>query len=615
MRDSEVVASIVARKPEGLATAYDRYAAALYTYCRSIVPDPADAADAVQDTFVLAASRIETLRDPDKLRSWLYAIARNECLRQLRDKKHAQATDEVPEVTDAGIDLSADAERAEKVMLVQQALDGLNPGEREVIELQLRHELEPAEMADVLGVSRNHVHSLLSRARQQLEACLAVLLVGRMGQDECRELSQLLADWDGQLTVLLRKRVSRHIEHCGTCTGRRAVVLTPAALLDLSGAVALAYVAAPGGLKDQVLRLGLGQEAAAVAHRAAVAKSAGAFTQNGFPRPVHAPRGAVHHAPWHASRQGQAAIAAAVVVAAALAVAFALTADNGGHHKVSGSGPRPPAFSVAPTSVPGPSTGGPHEKAPPAPGGHPAGTPAAGTPGRQATSAAAAPHPATPGATTPGGAPSVPSSAPTSPGAPTTPGSPAPSGPAPSGPTPTPTPATSAPAPPPQLGTLTAAPAGGVLLLGSRGAAITLRAVNGPVSWNVSQVGLINGSVTISPSSGTLEAGQQATVTVTAGLLAVGDVLSVSPCGHTYILVLGSSGLLSADSPSVTADAPPSAAAGAQPPASGGTSVTASIGSLPGSEHPRPLAGRQSWGHHGDRAGRECIGSPYLCPN
>ena len=584
MRDSEVVASIVAREPEGLATAYDRYAAALYTYCRSIVGDPADAADAVQDTFILAAARIETLRDPDKLRSWLYAIARNECLRLLRDRKHTQATDEVPEVTDSGVDLSADAERAEKVLLVQQALDGLNPGEREVIELQLRHDLEPTQMAEVLGVSRNHVHSLLSRARQQLEACLAVLLVGRTGQDDCSELSQLLADWDGQLTILLRKRVGRHIEHCGTCTGRRAVVLAPAALLDLSAAMALAYVAAPAGLKDQVLTLGLGQEAAAVAHRAAVVKSAGAFRANGFPRPAHGSSGAVHHAPWHASRQGQATVAAGVVVAAALAavVALALTADNPGHHKVSGSGPTPPTFSVAPAPGQPPSSSRPHKKPAPA-GRHPAtATPAATEAGHPAPPAGAGPHPAPPSATTvPPGSPGSPGSPPSTPGSPGTPTSPAPPG----SPTPTPAPTTSAPAPPPQAGTLTAAPLGGILLLGPSGATITLQAVGGPVTWSIGQLGPLIGSVSISPSSGRLGAGQQVTVTVTAGPLAVGDVLSVSPCGHTYVLVLGSGELLSANSPSATSDAPPSAAAGVQPPTVAGPapqSVLSVIGRKPG---------------------------------
>ena len=49
MRDSEVVASIVAGEPAGLATAYDKYAGDLYGYCQSLLHDPNDAADAVQD--------------------------------------------------------------------------------------------------------------------------------------------------------------------------------------------------------------------------------------------------------------------------------------------------------------------------------------------------------------------------------------------------------------------------------------------------------------------------------------------------------------------------------------------------------------------------------------
>ena len=41
--------------------------------------DPEDAADAVQDMFVIAAARLGGLGDPRKLRPWLYAVARNEC--------------------------------------------------------------------------------------------------------------------------------------------------------------------------------------------------------------------------------------------------------------------------------------------------------------------------------------------------------------------------------------------------------------------------------------------------------------------------------------------------------------------------------------------------------
>src|SRR5215470_10036131 len=85
MQDREVVAAIVAGDPAGLAEAYDRYATQLYSYCRTLLREPADAADAVQDTFVIAASKLSALRDPGRLRSWLYAVARNECHRRLRD--------------------------------------------------------------------------------------------------------------------------------------------------------------------------------------------------------------------------------------------------------------------------------------------------------------------------------------------------------------------------------------------------------------------------------------------------------------------------------------------------------------------------------------------------
>src|SRR6516225_11800703 len=104
MGDSEVVASIVAGDPEGLAEAYDRYADPLYKYCRSMLSDPAAAADAVQDTFVIAASRLDRLRDPDKLQPWLQAMADHECLRIQRSAKGASplaaATDEADTAVD-----------------------------------------------------------------------------------------------------------------------------------------------------------------------------------------------------------------------------------------------------------------------------------------------------------------------------------------------------------------------------------------------------------------------------------------------------------------------------------------------------------------------------------
>jgi DNA-directed RNA polymerase specialized sigma24 family protein len=57
MQDRDVVAAVVAGDADGIAEAYDRYAASLYAYCHSMLPGHEAAADAVQDTFVIAVGQ------------------------------------------------------------------------------------------------------------------------------------------------------------------------------------------------------------------------------------------------------------------------------------------------------------------------------------------------------------------------------------------------------------------------------------------------------------------------------------------------------------------------------------------------------------------------------
>src|SRR5580658_8491913 len=283
MRDSEVVAAIAAGDPGGLAEAYDRYAAPLYAYCRSLLREPADAADVVQDTFVIAASRLAGLRDQNRLRPWLYAVARNECYRRMRATaaNPTAPLDTMPDVTGATADVSGEAGRAELRALLRSAVRGLNASDQDLIELQMRQGLGVAEIAAMLGVSRNHAHALLSRARDQLETSLGALLVARTGREDCAALMTMLADWDGQLTVLMRKRLNRHIEQCPVCTDRRRRELAPAMLLGLAPLAALPVVAAPAGLREQVLRLVSSNTPEAVAHRASVAQRTAPFGHHG----------------------------------------------------------------------------------------------------------------------------------------------------------------------------------------------------------------------------------------------------------------------------------------------------------------------------------------------
>jgi RNA polymerase sigma factor (sigma-70 family) len=285
MQDRDLVARIVAGDPEALATAYDRYGPALYTYCRSMLHDADEAADALQDTFVVAARKLEGLRDRDRLRPWLYAVARNECLRRLRARARDVDLDQAGEVSDDSVDLEAGVRQAEIRDLVRSAFGGLNPGDREVLELSLRHELDGADLGAALGVSANHAHALLSRARTQLETSLGALLVARTGRQECPELAALLEGWDGELTVLMRKRVNRHIEHCDICGERRKLLLRPEALLG-----ALPILLLPPHLRSRLMRLVSDTLPEAAAYRDDVARRAEPFNRAGFPVPVQRPR-------------------------------------------------------------------------------------------------------------------------------------------------------------------------------------------------------------------------------------------------------------------------------------------------------------------------------------
>jgi len=558
LRDSEVVASIVAGQPSGLAEAYDRYAAILYTYCCTLLHEPADAADAVQDTFVIASSRLAGLRDPERLRAWLFAVARNECLRRLRDRQSTSAFDEGADVTDETVDVGGDAERAELRALLRAAIQGLGEADRDVIVLQLSHGLDAAEIAGVLGVSRNHAHALLSRAREHLQACIGALLVGRAGRPDCAQLNELLASWDGHLTVLVRKRVSRHIGQCDTCSARQRAELRPALLLGLAGGPALLGAAAgvrharqaatlTAAARRKVLRAATGKTPTAAAKQAAVTGRAAGSGRHGFPRPQHRPG----YGPWGTSRGHLvAAVAGPTAVAAAVAV-FAAVAGGpapGGLADRAGGGPVASSPAVTPAaggSAPGPASPG----ARPAPGRAPSsapgsapgqgggGFPTAGTsPGAPAPPGQPASSPATaPSATTPPSVPATTVPATTPPPA-TVPPTTRPPAPGPStSPPPSRPPATQ---PPPAPGTISVSPAT-VVLTPLLGRSFTITAHGGPVSWSIAEPASLIGKVSVSQSAGTLQAGQSATVTITTSLASLDSRITVSPGGLQVAVVVG----------------------------------------------------------------------------
>jgi RNA polymerase sigma factor (sigma-70 family) len=250
--DAQLAGAAAAGDRGAFAAIYDRYADRLHDFCIGMVRDRDAAADCVQDAFCTAAVQLPKLRDPDKLRPWLYAIARNEALRCLRQRRREQVVDELPETAsgDAGPDTLA--ARTELASLIAQAAGGLSDRDRSVLELAYRHGLDGPELAQALGVSAGNATKMVSRLRQTIERSLGALLVARRAQRNprgCSELRAILTDWDGQFTVLVRKRIARHIDECPTCEENRRESVNPAVLL---GATPI-LIPAPWWLRGQTL--------------------------------------------------------------------------------------------------------------------------------------------------------------------------------------------------------------------------------------------------------------------------------------------------------------------------------------------------------------------------
>ena len=243
------LAAAARNNPTAFAAIYRRYGDALYGFCLGMLRDPDAAADCVQDVFCTAATRLRQLREPDKLRPWLYAIARHEALARLRRGRRENPSDDLPDSASTADGPETLAARREIVSLVAQAAGGLADRDRAVLELHYQHGLDGPALADAMGVSATNANTLVSRLRTTIERCLGAMLVARHHRDHCPELAVLLEGWDGTMTVLLRKRLNRHIERCESCSQARSELVTPQALL----ASAPVIIPAPAWLGDSVV--------------------------------------------------------------------------------------------------------------------------------------------------------------------------------------------------------------------------------------------------------------------------------------------------------------------------------------------------------------------------
>ena len=132
----------------------------IYRYCYFRLRDAGKAEDITQETF-LRYLESDSYRDTGRPLAFLYTVARNLCIDEMRRKKMESLPEELPGENKEDSMLDA--------IMLRQALHDLDSEERELILLRYVNEVPVADMARIYGKSRYALYRETKKILQKLE--------------------------------------------------------------------------------------------------------------------------------------------------------------------------------------------------------------------------------------------------------------------------------------------------------------------------------------------------------------------------------------------------------------------------------------------------------------
>jgi RNA polymerase sigma-70 factor (ECF subfamily) len=156
-----------------MRSALEAHRAALFRVAHAWTHDRGLADDLAQETLLKAVRCASQLREPERLRSWLFGIMANCWRDQLRARRPTMDIDALDEECFGGEDTPETAcVRTQTVARVRAAVARLPNGQRQVLTLVDLEEFSYAEVAAALGIPIGTVMSRLCRGRLALRSLL-----------------------------------------------------------------------------------------------------------------------------------------------------------------------------------------------------------------------------------------------------------------------------------------------------------------------------------------------------------------------------------------------------------------------------------------------------------
>lgn len=143
----------------------------LYKFIYSIIKNQNLAEDVLQQTLMKAYEKFHTIQDIKKFKSWIFTIAKNECLSWIR--KYSR---EIPsEDTHLELLVGSSEDIPEELLIkreikeqVKESIKMLNPVEQEIVYLRYYYDLSFSEISLVLNLNENTVKTKHKRAKARI---------------------------------------------------------------------------------------------------------------------------------------------------------------------------------------------------------------------------------------------------------------------------------------------------------------------------------------------------------------------------------------------------------------------------------------------------------------
>lgn len=156
----ELIEGCKAGDKESLNFFYIRFAPRMLSVIRCYIPDPKDAEDILHDGFIVALTRLGSLRDPERIEYWLATIMKNLSLQFLHTQDVAQMLHDLPEIED-----TPELESVIDLDVLESLIKKLPEGYQKVFRLAVLENKSHKEIAKLLGIAPNSSSSQLFHAK------------------------------------------------------------------------------------------------------------------------------------------------------------------------------------------------------------------------------------------------------------------------------------------------------------------------------------------------------------------------------------------------------------------------------------------------------------------